>query len=64
LYTKDKSVIYKITQFQQVHPSFSSIPSTVFSSSLWVALKKRWFVGDETKMQIWRQTELLQMLQM
>jgi len=35
----------------------------VFTSSLLVAVKRAVFVGDEMRMQTWRRTELLQMLE-
>ena len=43
-------------------PPFLSVRSVVFSGSLLMALKKSQFVGDEMRMQTWRQTELPQML--
>ena len=43
---------------------FSAFPGVVFTSSLSVdGCEKSRFVGDETRMQTWRWTELPQMLE-
>ena len=42
-------------------PLFLSIPSVIFTGSLFGGSEKSRCVGDETRMQICRRTELLQM---
>ena len=41
---------------------FLNVPSVVFTESVGGSVKSR-FAGDEMRMQTWRQTELLQMLE-
>ena len=53
------SKMTNLCYFNQDNPLFLSIPSVIFTGSLLVALKSQ-FVGDEMRMQTWRQTELLQ----